>query len=337
MNHIEILRRAFEITRRYRALWVFGFLLALTTGGGGGNSGSSVNNGGGGGGNGSFTPPDWATPEVVGQIVAAAFTIGLALLCLFLIVGIVFTIVRYVAETAAIRMVNRREETGEEVGVRAGFRLGWSQGALRIFLIDLLFGVAGFIVFGALFLLAALPLFAWVFDNEPIGVLGTIVAVGLLLMVILLAIVVSLGWSLVVQFVRRASILEDLGVFDSIRRGFDLVRRRLGDIILMGVIVVAIGLAIFLLMIPLAILLLVISVLVGGLPAVLAGSLVSLFAEGAAPYIIGFIVGFPIFLLVMIVPLTFITGLLRAFQSSVWTLTYREIVALEALEPEVES
>ena len=39
MDHMKVLRRSFEITWRYRVLWVFGILLALTSGGGGGNGG----------------------------------------------------------------------------------------------------------------------------------------------------------------------------------------------------------------------------------------------------------------------------------------------------------
>ena len=37
MDHVGILKRAFNITRRYRALWVFGVLLALVSSSGGGN------------------------------------------------------------------------------------------------------------------------------------------------------------------------------------------------------------------------------------------------------------------------------------------------------------
>ncbi len=44
MDHIRILRRAFQITRAYRALWLFGILVALTAARGGSS------NGGGGGG-----------------------------------------------------------------------------------------------------------------------------------------------------------------------------------------------------------------------------------------------------------------------------------------------
>lgn len=330
MNHIEILRRAFEITRRYRALWVFGILLALTTSGGGGNGQATVS---GNGGNGAFVPPGVTSPEVQAQIIGAALTIGLMIFCLIMIMIVVFTIARYLSETALIRMVDQREETGEEVGVRAGFRLGWSRGAFRIFLIDLLFGVAGFVIFMALFLLAAAPLLAWITESEPIGILGTVISIGLFMFVILAAIIVGLALSLVIQFMRRACILENLGVFESIRRGFQLVRFRLGDVVLMGVIVVAIGFGYAILTIPVAIFLVIVGVLLGGIPAVLVGTLASLFTEGAAPYIIGAIVGLPVFFMVLVVPLTFLTGLLRTYQSTTWTLTYRELIAFESLEP----
>ena len=41
MNHIKILKRALNITVNYRALWIFGMLLALTSGSGSGNGGNS--------------------------------------------------------------------------------------------------------------------------------------------------------------------------------------------------------------------------------------------------------------------------------------------------------
>ena len=40
MNHIDLLKRAFTITWRYRPLWIFGFFLALCGGGGGGGGGN---------------------------------------------------------------------------------------------------------------------------------------------------------------------------------------------------------------------------------------------------------------------------------------------------------
>jgi len=43
MKHAQILKRSWEILWSYKALWIFGIILALTTasgGGGGGNGGS---------------------------------------------------------------------------------------------------------------------------------------------------------------------------------------------------------------------------------------------------------------------------------------------------------
>jgi hypothetical protein len=45
------------------------------------------------------------------------------------------------------------------------------------------------------------------------------------------------------------------------------------------------------------------------------------------------LIGIPIFALVVSVPWLFLGGLVEVFKSSVWTLTYRELRALEGLEP----
>jgi len=42
--------------------------------------------------------------------------------------------------------------------------------------------------------------------------------------------------------------------------------------------------------------------------------------------------GIPIFVLTVAVPLAFLGGLREVFLSSTWTLTYREILALESTE-----
>ena len=48
MDHINILKRAWNILWRYRALWIFGIILAMTvTGGSGGGSSNAASSGGG--------------------------------------------------------------------------------------------------------------------------------------------------------------------------------------------------------------------------------------------------------------------------------------------------
>jgi hypothetical protein len=326
MDHFKILKRAFGITWNYRVLWVFGILLALTTASPGGGSPG----GGGGNGGGGFPPPGNFQPPQLPQgwaegLIAAA--IGLAcLIFLFILIGV---ILRYTSETAMIRLVDQHEATGEEIGLRQGFRLGFSRPALRIFLVDLLFGLGGLVIFLLLMLLAAAPLLAWLTENEPLRIVGSVAAAGLILLVILLAILVAATLSLVTHFIRRAIVLEDLGAIEGIRRGFALVRQRLGDTVVMWIILIALGLAFAVLMIPVFIILVLAGVVIGGLPGLLVGWLASLASEGAAPWIAGAAIGIPIFLAVIILPAVFLSGLMEVFKSSTWTLTYRELIALE--------
>jgi hypothetical protein len=139
-------------------------------------------------------------------------------------------------------------------------------------------------------------------------------------------------------------VLEGLGVVDSIRAGYLVVRRHLLDVLIMWLIMVGIriGWAILmvfatLVLIPVALLLVVVGTALGGLPALLIGWLISLFIEGPVPWIVGVVIGFPIFALVVGAPWIFLGGLMETFKSSTWTLAYRELRALEELEPEVET
>jgi len=326
MDHFKILKRAFSITLDYRALWVFGILLALTTGG---NSGG---NGGDGSSNHKGIPSgDW--PKISAEMLTAIIVAALVLLLIVLILAIVGAVVRYISETALIRMVDQHEDTGEKLGVRQGFRLGWSRPALRLFLIDLVIGLSVLVVFVLLLLASAMPLLVWLTDSLPARVLGTVLAVGLALLVIFAGIVVSLVLSLLLQFVHRAIVLENLEVMASMRRGLQLVRQRLGDVIVMGLILFGLGLAWLIVMIPLFLVLLLAALVLGGLPALLVGMIISLFIKGSVPWIVAAIMGAPIFLLVIGLPLLFLNGLVETFRSSTWTLTYRELLALESAQP----
>jgi len=332
MNHMRILRRAFAITRDYRVLWVFGIILALTAGNVRGSANANGSSGGGGNGNGGglfpYRGPNFQLPQIQPDW-NSIVPILIGLVCLTLLIVVIFVVARYVAETALVRMVNRYEADGVRESLRQGFRLGWSRGAWKIFLVDLLVGLGGLVIFLALLALALSPLLLWVTQQEALGVIGTVAAVGLALVVILAAIVVSVVAGLLLEFVRRAILLEGRGVGDALRRGVGLVWRHPGDVILMGIILFGLGLLATILMIPVVILLVVAGAVIGGLPALLVGWLVSLVGEGALPYIAGALVGIPLFLLATVAPLAFIGGIIQVFGSSTWTLTYREIVALE--------
>ena len=329
MDHIRILKRAFSITTSYRALWIFGILVALTTGGNFGGSSSGGGDGGGSGrGPGTFQWPEISPDVLTGLIVAAVVS-----LCVALLLAVAAAIARYVAETALIRMVDQHEATGVKVSVRQGFRLGWSRAALRLFLIDFVIGLSMLIAFLLLVLLAASPLLVWLTDSTPARVLGTVVAVALAVMIIFVAIVAGIALSLLVQFWHRAVVLEDRNVNAAVRRGWHLLRQRLGDVVVMGLILIALGLAWTIVLVPVIFLLVAVAAIGGGLPALLVYAVASLIAQGATPWIAAIIVGLPIFIVVMAIPLAVLGGLVQTFQSSTWTLTYRELLALEAARP----
>jgi hypothetical protein len=178
-------------------------------------------------------------------------------------------------------------------------------------------------------LIAAAPLLLWLTRNDSMGVVGTLITIGLGLVFILLVIVIVVVLSVAMQFFRRAVVLEDLGVMASIRRGWQVARQRLGDTVVMALILFGIGLGWFILMIPVYILLALAGALLGGLPGLAAGFLTSLVTEGALPWIVGGLIGIPLFLLVFGLPALFLNGLFKVFVSSSWTLAYRELVALE--------
>jgi hypothetical protein len=336
MDHFKILQRAFKITLNYRMLWVFGLLLALTMGGSGGG-------GGGGGSPSSFSNPDfennlpwmdgnwpnnWPSMEnIVGTLIA----IGVALICVMIILGIISTFVRYVAETSMIRMVDRYEEDGTKLSFRAGWKLGWSRAAWRLFLMDLLIGVVMFIIVLVLLGLAALPLLLWVTKNETIGILGTVAAIGLFLVMLFLIILLSVAVSLWMQFARRANVMEGLGVFASLQRGWEVLRKRLVDSFLMGLLLFGLRLGWQIVLIPVVLVALMVGFVMAIGPAVAAGLLATLLVSPVG-WVAGLMIGLLVVLMVAIAVGLCTTALELTFGSTTWTLTYREVLTLSILQ-----
>lgn len=336
MDHIKVLKRAFEITWRYRVLWVFGIILALTAGGGGGGSSPGYQfSGGGGNGNGGNLPPGQIEmPHIPTEVVWAIVALVAALVCVVLILIVVGTIARYVSETALIRMVDDHEETGEKRSVRQGFRLGWTRAAWRFFLMDLLIAAAVIVgVFAMLvppvLLLTVLALPAALLLS-PV-VLVVVAAVGAFFLSIFLFIIVGLVLSGLTPFFRRVCALENVGVIEAIRLGFQFVRRHLKDVAIMWLLMIGLGFGWLIVMIPVGIALLLAGLVAGGMPVLVIGGALSLVLEGPWPWIAGGVVGVLIFIVVVAVPSLFLNGLAEVFKSSVWTLTYRELRALERL------
>ena len=82
------------------------------------------------------------------QHIATFVWIGVGLLLFILIVGVIFAFIRYLSETAVIRMVDEYERTGTKVGFRQGWKLGWNRRAFRMWVIDLIISIPGFLLVG---------------------------------------------------------------------------------------------------------------------------------------------------------------------------------------------
>ena len=346
MDYTKILKGALHTVWHYRALWIFGIILALTTGGG---SWSAARGDGDGGFRYNFRGEDLFRFEMgempPAEVVSVLIAIGVGLACLIAILIIATTIARYVAETALIRMVHDHEETGQKHSVREGFRMGWSRTAWRLFLIKLLIGLPVALAFILLFVLAFAPLLLWATEGKIAGAIGTVTTIGLFFPILFLAIVVGVVLSLLTKFFWRACALEEMGVIESIRQGFGIVRRHLKDVVIMWLIMIGVQIgwvialiATAIVLFPIIILLIIVGGVLAGLPALLVGGLASLIFEGAVPWILAGVVGLPVFILVMAAPWMFLGGLMEVFKSSVWTLSYRELRALEpARLPELDT
>jgi hypothetical protein len=324
MDYTKVLKRAWHTVWNYRALWIFGVILALTAGGGANNWVQYSFRGE------DFSQRGLRIERIPPEVVSTLLAIGVGLACLVVLLIVVVAIARYVAETALIRMVDDHEETGQKRRMRQGFRMGWSRSAFRLFLIDLLIGLPLAATFILLFLLAVAPLLLWATESTAAGALGTAITIVLGLLVVLLAIVVAMILSVLMPFFRRVCVLEGLGVTEAIRQGYAVVRRNLKDVVVMWLITVGLRIGWVIVMIPVVLLVLVVSGAVGGLLALLAGGLTGLAFEGPRPWIVAAVVGIPVFILVMAAPLSFLGGLFEVFLSSTWTLTYRELRAKAA-------
>jgi len=105
-----------------------------------------------------------------------------------------------------------------------------------------------------------------------------------------------------------------------------MVTQNLKDVGLMWLITLGLRIGWAIAMIRIAFLLFIVGTALGGSLAFAAGGLARLFFfKGAAPWITAAMVGIPIFILVIAMPLSFLGGLFETFISSTWTLTYREL------------
>jgi hypothetical protein len=357
----KILKRAWHILWNYRILWIFGILLALTTGSqGGGNGGSGSSNSQFNGVN-SNPGINWNSspflrdlyawfqqniePIVLhpDQYIGTFIWIGVGLLLFIILVAVVISLLRYPSETAVIRMVDEYERTGVKVGFRQGWRLGWNRRAFRIWVIDLVVSLPVLLLLAVLGGLGYLAFMSARNGHGAAVAASLITAIGCAFLFILAFIIFALMLSLLRQFFIRKAALEDSSIAESFRGGWDMFKHNWKSAGLMWLVMLGIGigmgivgLVVFFLLIPAYIVLALPAAIVALIPGLAVFGITSIFASGPLAWILGVLAALPFFFLIVFAPLTLVSGWYKIYSSSVWTLTYREIQALESVAPAVE-
>jgi len=299
-----VLTRAWQIIWKHKVLWIFGILAGCT--------------GNGGGGNNFRTSFQGETPQQYQQFIRpfenmpqweVALLIGLAILVILVLV-VLSIFLSTVGRIGLIRGTQQVE--GGTTSVIFGELFSGSMPYFwRVFGLGLLVGLLVLVV-GAIFAVLAVA-----------GVAVTL-GLGLLCLIPLLCVLVPVIWfvTVIVEQASIAIVVENLGIMDGLRRGWEVVRANLGTMIIMALILVLGVGTIGGIIISLPILLIVV-------PAVIAvASANNLQAPGFGLVLAGlcFIAYLPVYLV--------LNGILRSYIESAWTLTFMRLTSKPAaLEP----
>jgi hypothetical protein len=229
---------------------------------------------------------------------------------------------------------------------KQGWKLGWNRRAFRLWVIDLILSVP--VIFFILLMLGA-GLLAYLSMSSTFKVTnatGIVFAIGLGFLSIFIVIVLAILLTLLRNFFARAAALDGMDVKASLSYGWAMFKRNWKSAGLMLLVMAGIGfgvgivgLILFFLLIPAYLVLLIPAAVAAVLPALIGYAVSSIFAGGPLVWIIAILVALPFFFVVLFAPLFLFGGWFKIFESNVWTLTYREIKAMEGLaatSPKIE-
>lgn len=244
MDYGNLLKRAWHIVWNNKFMFVLGFLAALGSGGNGGNGGARGNFNVSGSSSDFNLPPGFA--ENIERYWAQYAGITIALVCLAIILGIVFWLVSLVGQAGLISAASRID-SGEQVTLGDAFGAGTGVLVRMIGLNLILYGP--FILLGLIFFgIASVTVGSAVaseFAGNPGNFETIFSSIGPFFACfgILACVMVPLGLivTVIYPFAQRGLILQELGIVDSIRHGWNVLRDNIGDVFLLILLFVVIG------------------------------------------------------------------------------------------------
>lgn len=308
MNYGEILGKSWKTVWKHKVLWIFGLLASCSRGGGGGGGGQGINYqfsgrefpGGAPFGN---LPPGlerflndlgrWFSSETAWIIVALLVLFFLALWLVLFVLGIFGRI-------GLVRGAWRADEGVEKLS----FGELWRESLPYFWRVVLLM-----LLFFAITLAIALVLIG------P-AILISVLTLGLgifCLLIPLICLLIPVFWALSVWLEQAivAVVGENLGVIEGVKRGWEVIRNNLAQMLVMSLILL-IGAAVIGFLIGLPILL------------VMVPLILSLFAQDQGVFWYG--LGFSAVLFLLYLPLAIaLNAVLQAYLGTAWTLTFRRL------------
>lgn len=291
MDYFGLIKKAYKMTLEHRFLWIFG-LFASAAGGYGANwlSGSS------------YQPSETDYSKYSGTMneiwtnFGTEIIIGLIILFIISIIFFVLSVVSDGALVSAVSKLSKEEKTDFGSSFKIGLKNFW-----RIW---------GTMIIYLLMILASLCI--WIMPVSLLVIINSyILAViwGLLFLFICLAFWILIG--LIAPYSLRVIVLQNKGVWDSIRESLHLVRENLAPVVLMYLILFAVNIG-FSAVFTLAIL------IAGGLLGAIG------FGIFLASPIVAIVYGV-IAAIAFCIALVLISAAYSAFYSSVITLTYEKL------------
>ncbi len=321
MNFGEILTKAWNIIWKFKILWVFGILVSCGQGGGSGN----------GGGNASvqFSGSDRNIPyglrryfyglenffENIHGWQIAAIVIGFIFFMLILV--LLFSAISTVGRIGLIQGTIQAESGVDRMTFSELFNTGkpyfW-----RVFGFNFLAGIAIFIIV----LLLLIPLIAM-----------TALTFGIMLVCLIpfICLLIPVGWLVTVLFeqVNIAIVVEDLDIISGFKRGWEVFKDNIGNMIVMGLILGIGGFVVgFILAIP------IIMVLIPIIVSIIWG------ASSGSEFLFGGGIAVAVLCLVAYLPVTIVlNGILQAYIKTAWTLTYLQLTGKrkQTIEEDVQT
>ena len=302
MDYGAVLTRTWDITWRYKGLWILGLLASC------GAAGRSNSNGGPSGSGFNFSGS-----EDIGRLFEAPneallIAIAVAILFMVLFIALFFLLLGVLGQSGLIAGFSRADD-GYDVPLGEAFRLGmqyfWKLLAIRV-----LVWLAGLLIM-IVILAVSIPFFI---ATQGVGLL--LIPLCLCCLLPLIPLFMLVDAYVIITMV--AAVEEDLGVTDSFRRSWKLCTENFGPVLVMTLILI-LGTAIlsFVLVLPFLIMFLpiVLGFLVGGDQSIAAGMIVS-----------------GICLLASLPFIFLINGVITTFTTGGWTITYRRLIGQESVQ-----